>query len=121
MRPDQIHYTLQFDVEDGKLPEFETLTQEACDVCEASEPGTLVYRWQIDDTKSRVQLHERFADEAAMLAHLSGPAATEIFPKLMAISEVTRFDVHGDPGPAAAETLAAFGATTFGSWKGFDR
>jgi quinol monooxygenase YgiN len=121
MRQDGIHYTLQFDVSDGKMPEFESLAQEACDSCKANEPATLVYRWQIDDSGSRVQLHERFTDEAGMMAHLGGPVATEIFPKLMAISEVTRFDVHGNPSASAAETLAAFGATTFGQWKGFDR
>jgi quinol monooxygenase YgiN len=121
MKQDGIHYTLQFDVPEANMPEFASLAQQACDTCEPTEPGTLVYRWQIDDSGSRVQLHERFTDEAAMLAHLGGPAATEIFPKLMAISEVTRFDVHGDPSAAAAETLAAFGATTYGQWKGFDR
>lgn len=121
MRPDQIYYNIQFDVADGKMPEFEQLAQQACDTCEADEPGTLVYRWQIDASGSRVQLHERFSDEAAMMVHLGGPVATGIFPKLMEISEVSLFDVHGDPGSEAAATLAAFGATTFGGWKGFDR
>ena len=121
MRRDQIHYTIQFDVAEGKMPDFSSLAQEACDTCEASEPGTLVYRWQIDDSGTRVQLHERFSDEAAMLAHLGGPVATGIFPKLMDISEVTRFDVHGDPSAEALATLTAFGGTTFGQWKGFDR
>lgn len=121
MRNDQIHYTIQFDVAEGKVAEFERLAQEAIDIVEPAEPETLVYRWQIDGSGSRIQLHERFPNEAAMLAHLSGPAATQIFPKLMEISEVSRFDVHGDPSPEAAETLAAFGATTFGTWKGFDR
>ena len=90
-------------------------------MCEDNEPGTLVCRWQIDEADSRVQLHERFTDEATMLSHLAGPAAANIFPKLMELSDVTRFDGHGDPGAAAPETLAAFGATTFGAWKGFDR
>jgi len=121
MRADDIHYTLQFDVRDGKMPEFESLVQQACDTCEPDEPGTLVYRWQMNGTGSRVQLHERFSDEAAMLTHLAGPAATEVFPKLMEIADVSRFDVHGDPSSAAAETLAAFGGTVFSQWKGFDR
>ncbi len=121
MRADDIHYTLQFDVRDGKMPEFESLVQQACDTCEPDEPGTLVYRWQMNGNGSRVQLHERFSDEAAMLIHLAGPAATEVFPKLMEIADVSRFDVHGDPSSAAAETLAAFGGTVFSQWKGFDR
>ena len=121
MRADQIHYTIQFDVGEGKMPEFDGLAQQACDKCEADEPGTLVYRWQVDESGSRVQLHERFTDEAAMLAHLGGPVATQIFPKLMEIAQVTRFDVHGNPSPQGAETLAAFGGTVFSQWKGFDR
>lgn len=121
MRADAIHYTLQFDVAEGKMPDFETLAQKACDECHANEPGTLVYRWQIDESGTRVQLHERFADDAAMMVHANGPAATDIFPKLMEISEVTRFDVHGNPGPEAAAKLAEFGAAVYGDWKGFDR
>lgn len=119
MRNDQIHYTLQFDVAEGKMAEFESYAKEAIDYTEANEPGTIVYRWQIEGSK--VQLHERFTDEAAMLAHMGGKAATEAFPKLMEVSEVTRFDVHGDVSDEAAEGLLGFGATIFSSWKGFDR
>ncbi len=121
MRADQLHYTLQFDVQPGKMPEFEILAQKACDACLADEPGTLVYRWQIDGSGSKVQLHERFIDDAAMLVHANGPVATEIFPALMEISEVTRFDVHGDPGAEAAAKLAEYGAAVYTGWKGFDR
>lgn len=120
MRNDQSHYTMQFDVAEGKMPEFETLAQEACDLTKASEPGTLVYRWQIDPSGTRVQLHERFADEAALVAHANGAAASTIFPKLLDISELTRFDVHGNPGADATEVLTGSGATIFKKWKGFD-
>ena len=120
MRADQVHYTIQFDVAEGKMAEFEDLTQQAIDGSQ-EEPGTLVYRWQIDESGSSVQLHERFADEAAMGAHMGGHAATEIFPKLMEISNVSRFDVHGDISAESTEALKGFGATIFSGWKGFDR
>lgn len=121
MRTDQIHYTLQFDVAEGKMPEFEALADRAVAVVEADEPGTVSYRWQLGGSGSTVQLHERFVDEAAMGTHLAGPVATEVFPKLMEISEVTRFDVHGDVGAESTEALVNFGASIYGSWKGFDR
>ena len=121
MRADQVHYTLQFDVAEGKGPEFASLVDKANAIVQAEEPGTVVYRWQADPSGNSVQLHERFADEAAMGVHMAGPAATEVFPALMEISEVTRFDVHGDVGAESTEALTNFGATIFSSWKGFDR
>jgi quinol monooxygenase YgiN len=121
LRADSIHYTLQFDINDGKMSDFESLAQKACDTVLDTEPGTITYGWQVDGSGTKVQLHERFDSEASMLAHLGGPVATGIFPELMAISDVTRFDVHGDPSPEAAEVLGNFGGTVFGGWKGFDR
>ncbi|HUT78100.1 MAG TPA: antibiotic biosynthesis monooxygenase [Polyangia bacterium] len=120
MRPDQIHYTIQFDVADGKMPEFERLAAKAVAIVKADEPGTIVYRWQIDATGASVQVHERFVDEAAMGVHLAGPVATEIFPAAMEISAVTRFDVHGDVSAESSTALTNFGAKIFRSWKGFD-
>ena len=117
MRSDQIHYTLQFDVADGKMDEFEALADEAIAQTK-DEPGTLVYRWQQGGSGSSVQLHERFADEAAMGAHLTN--ATDVFGRLMGVSEVTRFDVHGDISPESTEALEGFGATIYKSWKGYD-
>ena len=116
MRADQIHYTLQFDVADGKQADFEALADQAIAQTK-DEPGTLVYRWQIGDSGA-VQLHERFADEAAMGAHLQ--AAMGVFGKLMEVSEVTRFDVHGDISAESTQALQGFGATIYKGWKGYD-
>ncbi len=117
MRTDQIHYTLQFDVAEDKMAEFEALADEAI-AQTRDEPGTLVYRWQIGGAGPSVQLHERFADEAAMGAHLA--AATDVFGRLMGVSEVTRFDVHGDISAESTEALEGFGATIYKTWKGYD-
>ena len=117
MRTDQIHYTLQFDVADGKMDEFEALADEAIAQTK-NEPGTLVYRWQKGDAESSVQLHERFTDEAAMGAHME--AATEIFGRLLEVSQVSHFDVYGDISSESTEALEGFGATIYKSWKGYD-
>ena len=119
-REDTIHYTLQLDVAEGKMAEFAALADQAISHCEANEPGCLVYKW--DGDGQTVRIHERFSDEAAMITHATGPAATEIFPKLLEISElVGSIDVHGDLSPAGMEALVPFGATVHGSWKGFER
>lgn len=118
-REDTIHYTIQMNVAEGKMPEFAALADEAISYCEANEPGCLVYRW--DAEGNAVRLHERFGDEASMVAHATGPAATEIFPKLLEISELGGIEVHGDLGPEAMEVVGAFGAKVYGSWKGFER
>lgn len=99
------------------MGEFEALADQAINQTK-DEPGTLVYRWQIGANGSSVQLHERFTDEAAMGAHMA--AATEVFGKLMEVSEVTRFDVHGDVSAESTEALEGFGATIYRGWKGYD-
>lgn len=118
-RDDTIHYTLQFDVADGKMAEFEALADEAIAYVEANEPGTVVYQW--NQGGATIQLHERFADEAAMMTHASGTAATDVFPKLMEISTVSRFDILGDVSDDAKGALEGMGGSVYGSWKGFDR
>ena len=118
-RDDLIHYTIQMDVADGKMSEFEALADEAISLVQETEPECVAYRWDMNGQS--VRLHERFANEAAMMVHATGPAATEIFPKLLEISNVSSFAVHGDLSEEAQAQLAAFGAEVFPSWKGFDR
>jgi len=118
-RDNSVHYTIQFDVTDGKMDEFESLTDEAVATVEANEPGCAAYRWDING--SSVRLHERFTDEAAMVAHMSSSVATDLFPKLMAIAPVSSFDIHGDVSDESRAALEGFGGTIYGSWKGFNR
>jgi quinol monooxygenase YgiN len=114
-----VHYTIQFDVTDGNMGEFESLADKAIATVEADEPDCVAYRWDLNG--SSVRLFERFTDEAAMMAHLGGSVATDIFPKLMAIAPVSRFDIHGDVSDEARAALEAFGGTIYTCWKGFDR
>jgi quinol monooxygenase YgiN len=60
-RDDTIHYTLQFDVADGKMAGFEAPADEAIAQVQANEPGTVVFQWNSNGAK--VELHERFADK----------------------------------------------------------
>lgn len=53
-----------------------------------------------------------------MMAHAGGSAATDVFPKLMEISTVSRFDIFGDDARGALEGM---GGTVYAGWKGFDR
>ena len=118
-RDSSTHYSMQFDVIDGKMGEFEALADEAIARVEANEPGCVTFRW--DSNGSSVRRHARFTDAAAMMGHLGSPAALEMFPKLMAIAALNSFDVHGDVGDEAKARIESFKGTVYGSWKGFDR
>ena len=118
-RDSSTHYTMQFDVLDGKMGEFEALADEAVARVEADEPGCVAFRW--DSSGSSVRRHARFADAAAMMAHLGNPAALEMFPKLMAIAALSNFDVHGDVSDEAKTRIESFNGAVYSSWKGFNR
>lgn len=72
-------------------------------------------RWQ------RCELLETYVDADALLAHFAGPAVQVGVPKMMATASVSGFEVYGDPGPKAKETLAKFGAEIFSYWHGLGR
>lgn len=114
-----VHNTFQFEIEDGKSEEFASLADAAIGATEGSEPGMTTYRWDVNGTN--VLIPEGYSDEAAMMVHLGGPVASDIFPKLLAIAIVDGFDVHGDLGSWAHTGVEGSVATASGSRMGFNR
>lgn len=84
------------------------------------ESGALAYEWHFSPDNKRCRLLEAYADDAAVEAHIDGEAV-KLIPTLLESASVSGFEVYGDTGNKAAETLRAFGAQLFQPWDGLRR
>ena len=119
MAKSTVQFTIDLRINDGQLEEFESLAKAMCAATQV-EPGALTYAWYLSDDRKHCRLVERYSDGNAVVTHLSGRAVEEFVPRLLTVSKLTRFEVHGDPGPKAGAMLAGFGAEIFKHWQGFD-
>lgn len=116
---EDVYWVMAATVKDGKLDDLKSLIHELVSEKQTSEPGTLNYEWTLSDDEGTCHIYERFADSAAVLAHLAGfPAFAERF---MDALEATGFVVYGDPTAEVREALAPFGAVFMTPVGGFAR
>jgi hypothetical protein len=85
-----------------------------------AESGALIYEWSIGEEGGSVHSYERYADSAAVLAHLAAFGA-KFAQRLLGAVDVTRFVVYGSPNGEVREALSAFGPTYMTPLGGFAR
>jgi quinol monooxygenase YgiN len=119
MTKQSVYFVVSFKVNDGKLDAFKE-TAQAMIAGTQQEPGALGYEWHFSDDHKGCRLLETYADQAAVQAHISGKAV-QMIPKLLESSNVSGFEVYGNPGPEAAKTLKGSGAELFEFWRGLAR
>ena len=115
-----VHFLVDLTINEGKLEAFQSIALEMI-ARTRNEPGALEYEWHLSADRKRCRLVETYTDADAALAHMTGSVVQQLVPKMMAHTKIDRFEVCGDPGPKAAEMLAAIGAEIFPSWKGLGR
>lgn len=116
---DQIKYTVEWTIYDGKLNEFKEIAQAAISSTKSSEPDMLGYQWYFNDDQSKCYLLERVSDSQALLNHFEnvGP----ILPQLSEFAEITRFEIYGNLTEEAEKAIAPLGAKTFDYYDGYIR
>jgi quinol monooxygenase YgiN len=115
-----IRFTVEFNVTLGKFGAFED-TALAMTKGTQPERGTLVYDWYLSRDRHRARLIEAYVDADAMVAHLKGRVVTKLVPQLLESSQLTRFEVYGDPGREGSAMLAKLGAEIFPDWHAIER
>jgi len=115
-----VRFVVEFNIHDGKFDAFDAIAKEMIAGTE-KEPGSLAYDWCLSADRRRCRLLETFADEAATVAHANSAVVTQLVPKLLENSSITRFEVYGEPGPEARAILAGLGAEIFDLWRGLAR
>jgi quinol monooxygenase YgiN len=115
-----VRFNVDLTINEGKLDAFQAIAQTMIDGTQ-KEPGALEYTWHLSSDRNRCRLLEAYADANAVLAHINGPVVKDLVPKLLQTATLSRFEVYGDPGPKAAETLKGIGAEIFTVWRGLNR
>ncbi|MGH9498562.1 MAG: putative quinol monooxygenase [Terriglobales bacterium] len=115
-----VRFNVDLTIHEGKLDVFRAIAQTMI-VETQKEPGALGYEWHLSRDQKRCRLLETYTDADAVLAHMTGPVVQGLVPKLLETASLERFEVYGDPGPKATETLTGIGAEIFYLWRGLNR
>ena len=121
MKDNLIHIRAEFIIKDRKLNEFKKLVRKMCKVVEASETGTLSYRFYFNRDKTKCIVHEIFADSEAVIAHNDSPASQIMLPKIFNVSEVVKSEVYGNPSKKLQKESTSFSQETYNLFAGFSR
>lgn len=96
------------------------LAAEMSSYFHSNESGTTHFEWSTAADRSKVVLHERYADSEAALSHIM--AFGERFAeRFMALVVLKRVVVSGYPTPALQETLAGMSPEVLTTFAGFSR
>jgi class 3 adenylate cyclase/quinol monooxygenase YgiN len=101
----------ELSVKPGRLEEFLALTNSQV-AATRREPGTLVYERFVSDDGSVVHIYERYADSAAVIAHLSR-FESDFRERFYALVDHVSFTVYGAPTPEVRAALGAHGAQSY--------
>ena len=116
----EVYWLLELDIQAGREADLGALMDEMVAATKADEPGTLTYHWSTRADGKACHIFERYADSAAVMAHL-GTFGEKYAARFMEILTPTRFMVYGVPSPEAAAALAGFGAVHMKMAAGFSR
>jgi len=114
-----ISWNLQMSVREGRLNDARDLMREMVAATE-QEPGTQGYEWFLSGDGRTCHINERYADSAAVMAHL-GNFGSKFAERFLACFEPTSLSVYGEPSAEARAALDGFGATYLGWLGGFKR
>ncbi|MBV9668734.1 MAG: antibiotic biosynthesis monooxygenase [Nitrososphaeraceae archaeon] len=121
MDQNQIHFGVEFTIDQGKIEEYKKLIQEMSRTVEANEPDTINYQFYLNKDQTKCVVHETYINSDAALAHSNAVASRTILPRIFSLAKISRFDVYGNPNEELQKSLASFGAKTFNRFTGFSR
>jgi quinol monooxygenase YgiN len=113
----EVAWLLELAVNPGQFDAVWTLMEEMVASTRA-EPGALGYAWFVGEENRTVALYERYADSAAVLAHLA-TFGERFAPRFFAAMAPSRLTVFGDPSEEARQALAGLNPTYLGFLGGF--
>jgi quinol monooxygenase YgiN len=117
---DVIEWVLEMDIRPGQAPGMHALLDEMVLATKADEPGALHYEYYLSADKNRCTVIERYADNAAVMAHLANFGA-KFADRFLATFTPVRFTIYGPADATVRAALAAFGPTYETQIAGFHR
>jgi quinol monooxygenase YgiN len=117
---DVIEWVLEMAIQPGQMPNVQPLLDEMVAATRADEPGALHYEYYMNTDQTRCTVIERYADNAAVMAHL-GNFGAKFADRFLAAFAPVRFTVYGPANDTVRGALAGFGATHETMIAGFHR
>jgi quinol monooxygenase YgiN len=122
MRHNQIQFRAEFTIHEGKIEEYKKLVQDMSRVVEANEPDTINYQFYLNRDETKCIVYETYADSEAVFAHINGVASKTILPKIFNVSNISRFEVYGNPSEELQKVLTSSSSPqTYNLFAGFTR
>jgi hypothetical protein len=90
-------------INDGQLDHIKELATRFNDLVEASDTGLVAFHFYLSDDGTEVSNVQVHADAASMDAYL--PLVQAQITQALELSQTTRIDVFGSPGPILQEVL----------------
>lgn len=115
-----IQWILEMAVRGDDIEAVHSLIDEMVQATQANEPGALIYEYYISDDQTRCSVVERYADSAAVMAHLQN-FETHFGERFFALFEPKLFRVYGPVNDEVKSALGGLGATFDGAAGGFMR
>ena len=113
----EVAWLLELAVNPGQLETVRALMGEMVASTRA-EPGALAYAWFVGGDAGTMALYERYADSAAVVAHLA-TFGERFAQRFLAAMTPTRLTVLGAPTDAAQQALGGLNPTYLGFFGGF--
>lgn len=115
-----VSWVLELSVAEENTEAFTQLMDEMVAGTRNSEPGAVIYEWYRGAAPTEWHVLERYADDAALMAHL-GAFGENYAERFLALAAPRALTVYGDPSETARGVLANFGAVHFEKTNGFSR
>jgi len=115
----EIQYTIEWTIKNGGLDTFKGIANKVTGIVKDNEPGMKGYQWYFNDDETKCYTAEWLSSSESLLAHLQNVG--EIIPELLKYSDMTRFEVFGNPSQEVLEVGKDFGAKVFKYYTGFTR
>jgi quinol monooxygenase YgiN len=106
MDNEALHWIVELSIDEGKQHEFEKLAKEMSDMVRRSESGTRKYEWFLSEKGNRCLVIETYDNSNSGLTHIRGEAINKIFPEILKVAKITRFEICGDPSEELIRELA---------------
>lgn len=115
----EIQYTVEWTIKPGGLQAFKELAREAVKMVQENEPDMKGYQWYFNEDETKCYTAEWQSSSESLMTHLQNVG--DVLPKLLEHSDITRFEVFGNPSAVALEAVGGLGANVFGYFDGFTR
>jgi quinol monooxygenase YgiN len=94
----------RFRFHEGKREEYLRLSEQARELVEANEPGTLGYDLYLNADQTECMVIERYRDSEAAMQHAANLG--HLFADVLATVSIVHGELLGEPSPELTEKLA---------------